>query len=51
MSQKRIDEIRAICKEHGNDPGELINILHTVQVWTFAQNLHPVQILFPVQKI
>ncbi len=21
----------AICKEHGNDPGELINILHTVQ--------------------
>ena len=31
MSQKRIDEIRAICKEHGNDPGELINILHTVQ--------------------
>ena len=31
MSQKRIDEIRAICKEHGNDPGELINILPTVQ--------------------
>lgn len=31
MSQKRIDEIRAVCKEHGNDSGELINILHTVQ--------------------
>ena len=29
----------------------LFHILHTVQVWTFAQNLHPVQILFPVQKI
>ena len=31
MSQKRIDEIKAVCKDHGNDPGELINVQHTVQ--------------------
>ena len=31
MSQSRIDEIKAICKEHHNDAGELINVLHTVQ--------------------
>lgn len=31
MSQSRIDEIKAICKEHRNDAGELINVLHTVQ--------------------
>lgn len=31
MSQKRIDEIKAICKEHNNDSGELINILHATQ--------------------
>lgn len=31
ISQKRIDEIKAICKEYNNDPGELINVLHTTQ--------------------
>lgn len=31
MPQKRIDLIKDICKEHRNDPGELINILHTTQ--------------------
>ena len=31
ISQRKADEIKAICNEFGNDPGELINILHTVQ--------------------
>lgn len=31
MPQKRIDIIKEICKEHNNDAGELINILHAVQ--------------------
>lgn len=31
MPPKRIEEIRTICREHGNDAGELINILHAVQ--------------------
>lgn len=31
VPQKRIDMIKDICKEHRNDPGELINVLHSVQ--------------------
>ena len=31
LSQRRIDEIKNICRKYGNDPGELINILHGVQ--------------------
>ncbi len=31
ICQDRIDLIKAICKEHHNDAGELINILHAVQ--------------------
>lgn len=31
LSQRRIDEIREICKGFDNDPGELINILHATQ--------------------
>lgn len=31
ISQKRIDEIKTICEEHNNDPGELINVLHKTQ--------------------
>lgn len=31
LSQRRIDEIKNVCRKYGNDPGELINILHSVQ--------------------
>ena len=31
ISQRRIDEIKEICKGFSNDPGELINILHATQ--------------------
>lgn len=31
ISQRRIDEIKAICNAHDNDPGELINVLHATQ--------------------
>ncbi len=31
LSQHKIDELEAICREHGNQPGELINILHKAQ--------------------
>ncbi|OAV72627.1 Iron hydrogenase 1 [Bacteroidales bacterium Barb6] len=31
LSDKRIDELREICTRFHNDPGELINILHTSQ--------------------
>ena len=31
LFQRRIDEIKNVCRKYGNDPGELINILHCVQ--------------------
>lgn len=31
LSQRRIDEIKNVCRKYGNDPGELTNILHGVQ--------------------
>ena len=31
LSQRRIDEIKNVCRKYGNDTGELINILHGVQ--------------------
>ena len=31
LSERRIDEIKTICRDHHNDPGELINILHETQ--------------------
>ncbi|WP_410073034.1 NAD(P)H-dependent oxidoreductase subunit E [Alistipes putredinis] len=31
LSQRRIDEIKNVCRKYGNDLGELINILHGVQ--------------------
>ena len=31
LSQRRIDEIKNVCRKYGNDPGELINTLHGVQ--------------------
>ena len=31
ISQKKAEEIKAICEQYRNDPGELINILHTTQ--------------------
>ena len=31
LSQRRIDEIKNVCRKYGNAPGELINILHGVQ--------------------
>ena len=31
LSQRRIDEIKNVCRKYGNDQGELINILHGVQ--------------------
>lgn len=31
LSPHKVDELEAICQEHGNQPGELINILHKAQ--------------------
>ena len=31
LIQMKIDELLAVCDEHNNDPGELINILHAAQ--------------------
>lgn len=31
LSQDKINQLTAICDEHGNQPGELINILHKAQ--------------------
>ena len=31
MPKCQIEQIKAICTEHNNDPGELINILHKTQ--------------------
>lgn len=31
LSPHKVDELEAICREHGNQPGELINILHKAQ--------------------
>lgn len=31
IPQNKIDQLLAICNEHGNRPGELINILHKAQ--------------------
>lgn len=31
LSRHKTDELLAICNEHGNQPGELINILHKAQ--------------------
>lgn len=31
ISQDKMDKLLAICEEHGNQPGELINILHKAQ--------------------
>ena len=31
LPQPKVNELHAICKEHDNDPGELINILHAAQ--------------------
>lgn len=31
IPQNKIDQLLAICDEHGNRPGELINILHKAQ--------------------
>ncbi|MDR0982557.1 MAG: NAD(P)H-dependent oxidoreductase subunit E [Culturomica sp.] len=31
LPQNKVDQLLAICKEHGNQEGELINILHKAQ--------------------
>ena len=31
LPQSKIKELQAVCKEHDNDSGELINILHAAQ--------------------
>ncbi len=31
ICEKVIDQVKAICQDHNNDAGELINILHSVQ--------------------
>lgn len=56
MSQKRIDEIKAICGEYGNDAGELINILHAVQgklgyLPAEVQELVAMELGIPVAKV
>ena len=56
MPPKRIEEIRAICREHGNDAGELINILHAVQnklgyLPREVQELIAMELGIPVSKV
>ena len=31
LPQSKVKELHAVCKDHDNDPGELINILHAAQ--------------------
>ena len=31
LSKEQVEKLHAICAEHNNDPGELINILHSAQ--------------------
>lgn len=56
MPQKRIDTIKEICKEHKNDPGELINVLHAVQgklgyLPKEVQELIAVELGIPASKV
>ena len=34
LIQMKIDELLAVCDEHNNDPGELINILHAAKAYS-----------------
>ena len=34
LIQIKINELLAVCDEHNNDPGELINILHAAQAYS-----------------
>lgn len=56
LSQNKIDKLLAICEEHGNQPGELINILHKAQhlfgyLPAEVQQIVATQLNIPVSKV
>lgn len=56
ISQRRIDELVEICNDHGNQPGELINILHKAQnlfgyLPEEVQRIVAKQLKLPVSKV
>lgn len=56
LPQNKIDELVAICEEHGNQAGELINILHKAQhlfgyLPAEVQQIVAKQLNIPVSKV
>lgn len=56
IPQNKLNELLAICEEHGNQPGELINILHKVQhlfgyLPAEVQKVVAHQLKIPVSKV
>lgn len=56
ISQDKMEQLLAICEEHGNRPGELINILHKAQhlfgyLPAEVQRIVAKQLGIPVSKV
>lgn len=56
LPQSKIEELQAVCREHKNDSGELINILHSAQgIFGFlpmeVQELIAFELDIPVAKV
>ena len=56
LPQDKIDKLLVICEEHGNQAGELINILHKVQhlfgyLPAEVQRIVAKQLDIPVSKV
>lgn len=56
MPQSKVAELHAICAEHNNDAGELINILHSAQeIFGYlpheVQELVAVELSIPVSRV
>ena len=56
IPQDKLNDLLAICEEHGNQPGELINILHKAQhlfgyLPAEVQKVVAHQLQIPVSKV
>lgn len=56
IPQDKADKLAAICQDHGNQPGELINILHKAQHFfgylpAEVQRIVAAQLNIPVSKV
>lgn len=56
LAQEKVDELVQICNEHGNQSGELINVLHKVQekfgyLPAEVQRIVATQLHIPVSKV